>query len=78
MILALGEEELVEAPGVASFFSCGGYTLDNLLNPEENAGVSVFGSKRLKIPPIIRPETLVLLTSVYFTFCLYSKMIQLG
>jgi len=32
----------------------------------------------LKIPPIIRPESLVLLASLYFTFCLYSKMIQLG
>jgi hypothetical protein len=55
MILALGEEELVEAPGVSPFFSCGGCTLENLLTPEENAGVdgcgaieilSVSGSKR--------------------------------
>jgi len=45
MILALGEEELVEAPGLASFFTCGGYTLDNLVTPEENAGVSVSGSE---------------------------------
>jgi len=55
MILALGEEELVEAPRVAPFFSCGGCTLDNLLTPEENTGVDccgateilgVFGSER--------------------------------
>jgi len=39
MILALGEKELVEAPRVAPFFSCGACTLDNLLTPEENAGV---------------------------------------
>jgi len=45
MILVLDEEELVEAPGVAPFFSCGACTLDNLLTPEENAGVSVSGSE---------------------------------
>jgi len=43
MILALGEEELVETPRVAPFFSYGGCTLDNLLTLEENAGVSVSG-----------------------------------
>ena len=41
MILALGEKELVEAPRVAPFFSCGGCTLDNLLTLEENVGVSM-------------------------------------
>jgi len=46
MILALDEEELVEAPKVAPFFSCGGCTLDNLLTLEENTGVSVSGSER--------------------------------
>ena len=39
MILELDEEELVEAPGVPPFFSCGNYTLDNLLTPKENGGV---------------------------------------
>jgi hypothetical protein len=43
MILEL-DEELVEAPGVAPFFSCGNYTLDNLLTPEENGGVDDFGA----------------------------------
>ena len=47
MILALGEEELVEAPGVASFFSYGGCTLDNLLTPEENAGVDGCGATEI-------------------------------
>jgi hypothetical protein len=32
----------------------------------------------LKIPPIVRPERLVLFAALYFTFCLNSKMIQLG
>jgi len=80
MILAPGKEELVEALGVARFFSCGGCTLDNLLTLEENAGVDGCGERLwlgtlLKIPPIIRPESLVLLVSLYFMFCLYSKMI---
>jgi len=44
MILALGEKELVEAPRVAPFFSCGGCTLDNLLTSEENAGVDGCGA----------------------------------
>jgi len=44
MILELGKEELVEAPRVVLFFSCGGCTLDNLLTPEENTGVDVCGA----------------------------------
>jgi len=55
MILELGEEELVEAFGVAPFFTYRGCTLDSLLIPAENAGVDgcgateildVFGLKR--------------------------------
>jgi len=41
---ALGEDELVEASGVAPFLSCGGCTLDNLLTPEENASVDGCGA----------------------------------
>jgi len=44
MILVLGEEELVEAPRVAPFFSCGGCTLVYLLTLEENAGVDGCGA----------------------------------
>jgi hypothetical protein len=44
MILELDEQELVEAPGVAPFFSCGNYILDNLLNSEENGGVDDCGA----------------------------------
>jgi hypothetical protein len=44
MILELNEEELVEAPGVAPFFSCGNYILDNLLTLEENRGVDGCGA----------------------------------
>jgi hypothetical protein len=44
MILELNEEELVEAPGVAPFFSCGNCTLDNLLTLEENGGVDDCGA----------------------------------
>jgi len=44
MILKLGEEELVEAPGVAPFFSRGGCTLDNLLTPAKNTGVDGCGA----------------------------------
>jgi len=47
MILALGEEELVEAPRVAPFFSCGGCTLDNLLTPKESAGVDGCGATEI-------------------------------
>jgi len=47
MILELGEEKLVEAPGVALFFSCRGCTLDNLLIPEENAGVDGCGATEI-------------------------------
>jgi hypothetical protein len=43
MILEMDEEELVEAPRVAHFFSCGNYTLDNLLTPKENGGVDGYG-----------------------------------
>jgi hypothetical protein len=46
IILELDEEELVEAPGVAPFFSCGNCTLDNLLTPEENGGVDGCGATR--------------------------------
>jgi len=47
MILALDEEELVEAPRVAPFFSCGGCTLDNLLTPEENTSVDGWGARQI-------------------------------
>jgi len=47
MILALDEEELVEAHGVAPFIRCGGCTLDNLLSPEENAGVDGCGATEI-------------------------------
>ena len=47
MILALDEEELVEAPEVAPFFTCGGCTLDNLLTPEENASVDGCGATKI-------------------------------
>jgi len=47
MILALAEEELVEAPGVTPFFSCGGCTLDNLLTLEENTGVEGCGATKI-------------------------------
>jgi len=47
MILELGEEELVEAPGVAPFFSCGDCTLDNLLTAEENGGVDGYGATEI-------------------------------
>jgi hypothetical protein len=47
MILELGEEELVEAPGVAPFFNCGGGTLDNFLTPAENAGVDDCGATEI-------------------------------
>jgi len=78
----------VEAPGVAPFFSCGSCTLDNLLTLVDNLLPRwllcnknlehIWLGTLLKIPPIIRPERMVLLASLYFTFCLYSKMIQLG
>jgi len=44
MILELGEEELVEAPGVTPFFNCGDCTLDNLLTLEENGCVDDYGA----------------------------------
>jgi len=44
MILELDEEELVEAPGVPPFFSCGNCTLDNLRTSEENGGVDGCGA----------------------------------
>jgi hypothetical protein len=43
MILEL-DEELVEAPGVAPFFSYGNCTLNNLLTLEENGGVDGCGA----------------------------------
>jgi len=47
MILALDEEELVEAPRVTPFFSYGGCTFDNLLTPEENVGVDGCGATEI-------------------------------
>jgi hypothetical protein len=47
MFLELDEEELVEAPRVAPFFSCGGYTLDNLLTLEENTDVDGYGATEI-------------------------------
>ena len=47
MILELGEEDLVEAPRVAPFFSCGDCILDNLLTVEENGGVDGCGATKI-------------------------------
>jgi len=35
------------APRMSPFFSCWGYTLDNLLTPEENAGVDDYGATEI-------------------------------
>jgi len=80
MILALDKEELVEAPGVAPFFTWGLH-IRQFTYPKRKCRCErerLWIGMLLKLSPIIRPESLVLFASLYFTFCLYGKMIQLG